>query len=75
MQNEHQVLIDETEPTDILAFTTPLFNLIVHSLDTVVVDATYNTNRMKSELYCILGIIDRIGFPLFLLLKKIEIAH
>ena len=44
MQNEHQILIDETEPTDILAFTTPLFNLIVHSLDTVVVDATYNTN-------------------------------
>ena len=44
-------------------------------MDTVVIDATYNTNRMKSELYCILGIIDGTGFPLSLLPEKVEIAH
>ncbi|CAG8770680.1 34846_t:CDS:2, partial [Gigaspora margarita] len=58
------------QPT-IIAFTTPLFDIFPKEQITVIaVDATYNTNRLKYELYVILGIIDGAGFPLTYLLLK-----
>ncbi|CAG8825445.1 40067_t:CDS:2, partial [Gigaspora margarita] len=49
----------------------PLFDVFPKDQITVIaVDATYNTNRLKYELYMILGIIDRAGFPLTYLLVK-----
>ncbi|CAG8852976.1 35153_t:CDS:2, partial [Gigaspora margarita] len=55
----------------IIAFTTPLFDVFPKEQITVIaVDATYNTNWLKYELYMILGIIDGAGFPLTHLLLK-----
>ncbi|CAG8691942.1 4787_t:CDS:2, partial [Racocetra persica] len=58
------------EPT-IIAFTTPLFDLLAKiNITTIVIDATYKTNRLKYELYAILGIIDGAGFPLTYMFLK-----
>ncbi|CAG8742051.1 21879_t:CDS:2, partial [Racocetra persica] len=58
------------QPT-IIAFMTPLFNVFPkEQITTIVVDATYNTNRLKYELYTILGIMDETRFSLSYLFLK-----
>ncbi|CAG8782627.1 32605_t:CDS:2 [Gigaspora margarita] len=63
---------DERETTYIIiAFTTHLFDVFLKEQITVIaIDATYNTNQLKYELYVILEIIDRVEFPLTYLLLK-----
>ncbi|CAG8855932.1 37771_t:CDS:1, partial [Gigaspora margarita] len=48
-----------------LAFLTPLLFILPSNVTkTIVVDSTYGTNRLKYELFAILGTIDGSGFPL-----------
>ncbi|CAG8765012.1 2470_t:CDS:1, partial [Ambispora leptoticha] len=59
------------QQSTVIAFLTPLFNVFPQEqITTIVVDATYNTNRLKYELYAILGIVDGAGFPLSYLFVK-----
>ena len=42
--------------------------LIYNKFDAIEIDATYVTNNLSWELYAIMGVVDRTGFPLSYLL-------
>lgn len=47
------------------AFTTTFFDILpLNSLMELMVDATYNTNKLKYELYGAMAIVDGAGFPI-----------
>ncbi|CAG8848852.1 4852_t:CDS:1, partial [Racocetra persica] len=39
-----------------------------NNFDAIQIDATYSTNKIGWELYVIMGVIDRTGFPISYLL-------
>ncbi|CAG8715064.1 5545_t:CDS:2, partial [Gigaspora rosea] len=53
-----------------IVFKLPLLNLLKEQITIIVIDVTYKSNQFNYELYAILGIIDRSGFPLIYLFLK-----
>ena len=70
LQEKGYSLIFQTkELTESFAFITPFFSqLSYYALETIVTDATYNTNSIKYELYGVMGVIDGTAFPISYLL-------
>ncbi|CAG8848874.1 2246_t:CDS:2, partial [Gigaspora margarita] len=65
IENEYKILLDLNLPTRILGYLTLFFNeLPKESFETIMVDATYNTNQLKYDLYAVMAIIDGTGFPI-----------
>ncbi|CAG8768436.1 11493_t:CDS:2, partial [Gigaspora rosea] len=64
-EKKYKIILDLNNPTLAFAFITPLINILLNAaFRVIVVDATYNTNQLKYELYSIIGIIDSTGFPI-----------
>ncbi|CAG8759367.1 299_t:CDS:2, partial [Gigaspora rosea] len=60
-----KVILDLNQPTHVFGFLTSFFNKLPHiAFETIMVDATYNTNQLKYELYAVMAIIDGTGFPI-----------
>jgi hypothetical protein len=70
LQEKGYLIVFQTkEPIESFAFITPFLSHLPRcALETIVADATYNTNSMKHELYGIMGVIDGTSFPLSYLL-------
>jgi len=65
----YSIIFQTKEPTESFAFITPFFSqLPYYALETIVTDATYNTNSTKYELYGVMGVIDGTAFPISYLL-------
>ncbi|CAG8787770.1 23844_t:CDS:2 [Gigaspora margarita] len=61
-EKDYKVILDLDEPIHVFSFLTGFFNQLL--CETIMVDATYNTNQLKYELYALMTIVDRTGFPL-----------
>ncbi|CAG8651404.1 2613_t:CDS:2 [Rhizophagus irregularis] len=66
-EQNYYIILNLTEPVQAIAFTTGIYehlkknNIHIHECD---IDATYNTNNLKFELYVIHAKVDGVGFPL-----------
>ncbi|CAG8813027.1 9791_t:CDS:2 [Cetraspora pellucida] len=68
-ENLTEIIIDITTSTPALGFLTVLFyQLPRNNFDAIQIDTTYGTNKMRWELYAIMGVIDETGFPISYLL-------
>jgi len=68
-EKNYSIIFETSEPIKSFAFITPFFSkLPQNAFETIVTDATYNTNSSKYELYGVMGIIDGTAFPLSYLL-------
>ena len=65
----YSIIFQTKEPIESFGFITPFLSQLPHcALETIVTDATYNTNSTKHELYGIMGVVDGTSFPLSYLL-------
>ena len=65
----YSLIFQIKELTESFAFITPFFfQLLYYALETIITDATYNTNSIKYEFYKVIGVIDRTVFPISYLL-------
>ncbi|CAG8760567.1 982_t:CDS:2, partial [Gigaspora rosea] len=63
-EKNYLFLFRSLEPVDSFAFLTPFFSFLPKmAYECLLVDATYNTNKLKYELYVLMATIDYTGFP------------
>ncbi|CAG8844168.1 3396_t:CDS:2, partial [Gigaspora margarita] len=64
-EKNYKIILEMDDPVEVFAFITPFITELPKiTFETLLIDATYNTTKLKHELYSILAVIDGTGFPI-----------